>query len=167
MQVNRQTDRLTRLSTELVRRLQLLERQELAACCGVPLSRSVVLRVLARRGDRRMSALAEDLGVAQSTATRLVEPLVAEGLVERRRARDDGRAVEVALTAEGSRRARTVQAGSRRCCDGILERIPADRRQQVIDSLELVVKAVSDCCSPGCETSEKIENCQTDRGKGQ
>lgn len=167
MQVNRQADRLTRLSTELVRRLQLLERQELAACCGVPLSRSVVLRVLARRGDRRMSALAEDLGVAQSTATRLVEPLVAEGLVERRRARDDGRAVEVALTAEGSRRARTVQAGSRRCCDGILERIPADRRQQVIDSLELVVRAVSDCCSPGCETSEKIEDCQTDRGKRQ
>ena len=116
MQVNRQTDRLTRLSTELVRRLQLLERQELAACCGVPLSRSVVLRVLARRGDRRMSELAEELGVAQSTATRLVEPLVAEGLVERRRARDDRRAVEVALTAEGARRAQTVQAGSRRCC---------------------------------------------------
>jgi DNA-binding MarR family transcriptional regulator len=150
MQVNQQTDRLTRLSTELVRRLQLLERQELAACCGVPLSRSVVLKVLDRRGARRMSALAEELGVAQSTATRLVEPLVAEGLVERRRAPDDGRAVEVALTAEGSRRTRTVVAGSRRCCDG----------------LELVVRAVSDCCSPGCGTDKGIDNCQTDKGEG-
>jgi DNA-binding MarR family transcriptional regulator len=165
MQVNQQTDRLTRLSTELVRRLQLLERQELASCCGVPLSRSVVLRVLDRRGDQRMSALAEELGVAQSTATRLVEPLVADGLVERRRARDDGRAVEVALTAEGHRRAKTVLTGSRRCCEGILERIPADRRQQVIDSLELVVRAVSDCCSPGCGDTEKIGNCQTDKGE--
>ncbi|MGB5817169.1 MAG: hypothetical protein WBI27_18425, partial [Thermoanaerobaculia bacterium] len=67
----------------------------------------------------------------------------------------------------GHRRAKTVLAGSRRCCDGILERIPADRRQQVIDSLELVVKAVSDCCTPGCGDTEKNENCKTDKGEGQ
>ena len=166
MQVKQQTDRLTRLSTELVRRLQLLERQELASCCGVPLSRSVVLRVLDRRGDRRMSALAEELGVAQSTATRLVEPLVAEGLVERRRARDASLMSITPSRVTSPRRAKTVLAGSRRCCDGILERIPADRRQQVIDSLELVVKAVSDCCSPGCGADEGIDNCQTDKGEG-
>ena len=62
------------LCSTLVRRLRLLERSELS-CCGIPMSQAMVLQTLqANPEGQRMSEIAEALGVAQSTATRLVEP---------------------------------------------------------------------------------------------
>ena len=108
MQVNDQARRLGDLCTALVRRLRLLERSELS-CCGIPMSQAMVLQTLeASRDGRRMSEIAEALGVAQSTATRLVEPLVQEDRVERRPAPDDGRAVVIALTSKGRNSAREL-----------------------------------------------------------
>lgn len=150
MQVNSLTDRLSRLTTGLVRGLKLLERTELA-CCGLPVSQSMVLQSLARESSpQRMSEIAVALGVAQSTATRFVDPLVDQGLVERRAAADDGRVKVVALTPRGRALAREVVESAHRCSEGILERIPADRQQQVVDALEIVVDAVSECCSECC-----------------
>ena len=137
------------LITGLVRRLRLLERQEVS-CCGVPVARAMVLQALLRGGDLRMSVLADELGVAQSTATRLVDPLVRDGLIWRRRADDDGRAIEVGLTAKGHRRTKEVQAASLRCGSSILEQVPAGKRQQVIEAMEILVGAADTCCASGC-----------------
>ncbi len=150
MQVNQWVQRLSRLTTGLVRGLKLLERTELA-CCGLPVSQSMVLQSLASDVEpKRMSEIASALGVAQSTATRFVDPLVEQGLVERRPASDDGRAKVVALTSAGRDVADEVIAGSLRCSEGILERIPAEQQQQVVEALETVVTAVTDCCSECC-----------------
>jgi len=56
-------------------------------------------------GDRGMTvgALATRLVVHQSTASNLVEALENAGLVERRRDSDDGRVVNLYLTARGTR----------------------------------------------------------------
>ena len=144
------TDRLARLTTGLVRGLKLLERTELA-CCGLPVSQSMVLQSLARESrPKRMSEIAAALGVAQSTATRFVDPLVDQGLVERRAAADDGRAKVVALTSRGKAMAEEVVEGAHRCSEGILERIPVDQQHQVVDALEIVVDAVTECCSECC-----------------
>ena len=151
MQVNDQGQRLGDLCSALVRRLRLLERSELS-CCGIPMSQAMVLQTLeARPEGQRMSEIAETLGVAQSTATRLVEPLVREGRVERRRAADDGRAVVIALTARGSRAAAELSKLSQRWSDGVLSRIPSDQREEVIRALATVIEAVNDCCASGCE----------------
>lgn len=150
MQVNAQVRRLSSLTTGLVRGLKLLERTELA-CCGLPVSQSIVLQRLASGGEPlRMSEIASALGVAQSTATRFVEPLVGQGLVERRAAPDDGRAIVIALTQRGEEVAEEVIAGSLRCSEGILQRIPVQKRQEVVDALEMVVEAVTECCSECC-----------------
>jgi len=151
MQVNDQGQRLGVLCSELVRRLRLLERTEVA-CCGVPLSQAMVLQTLyARGGTRRMSEVAEALGVAQSTATRLVEPLVREGQVRREPAPDDGRVVMARLTPKGRQTAAELDRLSQRWSEGILGRIPAAKHDTVILALELVVDAVNDCCATGCE----------------
>lgn len=150
MQVNSQAQRLSGLTTGLVRGLKLLERTELA-CCGLPVSQSMVLQSLASSSTpKRMSEIATDLGVAQSTATRFVDPLVERGLVERRAAADDGRAIVIALTDRGGELAAEVIAGSLRCSEGILERIAPDDRRQVVDALERFVAAVTECCSECC-----------------
>lgn len=147
MQVSILTRRLAGLSSDLVRRLRLLERQEVA-CCGVPLSQGMVLQALLRAGGSlRMSELAVMLGVAQSTATRLVEPLVGQELVERRQGREDGRVVVIHLTPTGQQRAGVIEAGSLRWSEEILDRIPEPKRDQVVDALEMVVRAVNQCCS--------------------
>lgn len=151
MQVNDQGQQLGDLCSALVRRLRLLERSELS-CCGIPMSQAMVLQTLLTHPEgQRMSAIAEALGVAQSTATRLVEPLVREGRVERRPAPDDGRAVVIALTAKGDQAAAELSQLSQRWSEGILHRIPLDQRQAVIEALETVVEAVNDCCATGCE----------------
>jgi DNA-binding MarR family transcriptional regulator len=62
------------------------------------------LRVFAILRDRerlRMSALAEHLGLDRSTLSGLVARAEARGLLQRTADADDGRAVEVALTADG------------------------------------------------------------------
>ena len=139
------------LCSALVRRLRLLERSELS-CCGIPMSQAMVLQtLLAKPQGQRMSEVAEALGVAQSTATRLVEPLVREGQVERRPAPEDGRAVVIALTAKGDQSAAELNRLSQRWSEGILQRIPLGQRQAVIEALETVVEAVNDCCATGCE----------------
>lgn len=143
--------RLGELCSQLVRRLRLLERTEVA-CCGVPLSQAMVLQTLhTSGGSRRMSEVAEALGVAQSTATRLVEPLVRDGQVLRQAAPDDGRVVVARLTSQGRRTAAELDRLSQRWSEGILQRIPAARHDAVIAALELVVAAVQDCCATGCE----------------
>ena len=151
MQVNEASQRLGDLCSTLVRRLRLLERSELS-CCGIPMSQAMVLQTLeARPQGQKMSEVAEALGVAQSTATRLVEPLVREARVERGPAPDDGRAVVVQLTEKGRHAAAELSVLSSRWSQGILQRIPNQQQQSVIEALETVVAAVNDCCATGCE----------------
>lgn len=122
------------------------------ACCGVPMSQAMVLQTLqGDDGGQRMSAMAEALGVAQSTATRLVEPLVDQGMIKRQPAPDDGRAVVIRLTPKGHRTAAELARLSQRWSQSILQRIPSDQQGQIITALETVVEAVNDCCAVGCE----------------
>ena len=79
MQVNSQSHSLAGSVARLVRQLRILDRQE-SSCCGLPFAQGMVVQVL-REGGRRMSDVARELGVAQSTATRLVAPLERSGLV--------------------------------------------------------------------------------------
>lgn len=73
------------------------------AAAPVPLTvpQHRVLLLIATEGPRRVGALAADLGVNQSNASRLVDRLVGQRLVQRTRDRADGRASLAALTPEG------------------------------------------------------------------
>ena len=57
-----------------------------------------VLRLVSVRGPLAMHELAQLLGISRSSATEVVERLVAHGLLERRQDPIDRRAVQVALT---------------------------------------------------------------------
>ena len=152
MQVNDTPRQLAEVCSSLVRKLRLLERSELS-CCGIPMSQAMVLQTLeAHPEGQRMSEIADALGVAQSTATRLVEPLVREQRVERRPAPDDGRAVVIGLTPKGRYAAAELSQLSLRWSEGVLSRIPEIEHQNVITALVTVVEAVNECCLTGCET---------------
>ena len=115
------------------------------------MSQSMVLQSLVSEAKPlRMSQIADALGVAQSTATRFVDPLVEQGKVVREPAPDDGRAVVIRLTDKGAALASDLSAGSMRCSEGILARIPVEKQKEVIEAVEVVVDAISDCCAECC-----------------
>ena len=69
-----------------------------------PLAWYDVLWALHRSGKTlRMGELADAATISRSGLTRLVDRLEAEGLLERRPAKDDRRAIDVTITAAGSR----------------------------------------------------------------
>jgi DNA-binding MarR family transcriptional regulator len=84
--------------TDLTRRLDA----ELEAAHRVSLAEHTVLwQLLMGGGHLRMSELAETVLLSPSGVSRLVDRLVAEGLIERRPCDQDGRAVHAAITGRG------------------------------------------------------------------
>lgn len=69
--------------------------------------------VLASEAPRNLTAIAEDLDVHPSNATRLCDRLVNAGLLRRERAADDRRQVVVTLTAQGKRLVDTAMSHRR------------------------------------------------------
>ena len=67
-----------------------------------------VLVLLASQGEQSVSALAGQLGVNASNASRVCDRLQRLGLVTRRRSTTDARSVKVALTSEGTQVLRAV-----------------------------------------------------------
>ena len=83
--------------------------QESAFCAGVTFSQFFILDQVAATGGRlALAELHSALEVEKSTTTRLVAPLVKQGLVSRRRSRQDSRAVELSLTPQGREVLKTV-----------------------------------------------------------
>jgi DNA-binding MarR family transcriptional regulator len=70
---------------------------------GLTLSQYGLLEPLADRADARVSELAEQAGIAPSTASRMLDALERRGIVARRRDAEDRRGVTVALTRTGER----------------------------------------------------------------
>jgi DNA-binding MarR family transcriptional regulator len=86
-----------------VSRLNEILAEEMYAETGMSLERYGILLRLAQaeNGAMRPSELADCLPLTRSGTTRLVDRLVADGLVERRSHETDGRGFLVALTTEG------------------------------------------------------------------
>jgi DNA-binding MarR family transcriptional regulator len=92
----------------------------------VPQHRLLVL--VSSEGPRRMGRLAEDLGVNQSNASRLVDRLVEQGLVRRVPDPEDGRASLVEVTDEGRALLDAVNEHRLTELRAIVEEMPARSR---------------------------------------
>lgn len=100
------------------------------------------LDLLSRRDDRPMKELAARLRVDPSTATRAVQRLEADGLVERYSSADDGRVVLVRITAEGTRRHDDVAARRSTAMMHILSEFEPGERAKLADLLDRFVESV-------------------------
>jgi len=94
---------------------------------GITWSQLRALRTV-DRCDRaiRMSELASRLGIARRSATSVVDDLVGHGLLERRDDPADRRAVEVAVTAAGTRLLRRLAARRRSAAQEVTAALPPD-----------------------------------------
>lgn len=109
------------------------------------------LDLLTRRNDRPMKELAARLRVDPSTATRAVQRLEADGLVERYTSPQDGRVVLVRITDEGTRRHDDVAARRSTAMMHILSEFePGERAllalllDRFVESVDTVVARMGD-----------------------
>ena len=135
----------------LVRRFALSERADIA-CCGVTVAQAATLGALRTEGSLRQTELGRRLGITASTLTRNLDRLVEGGLVERRADPGDGRAARVVLTRAGAAAAREVERQEAAFARSILQRLPEERRGDVLASVALLIDAVREAtgrCCPG------------------
>ena len=113
-----------------------------AVCCGtVTVPQCIALQALLP-GDRMVSELASHAGVSNSAMTRLVDGLEKKGWVQRTRSETDRRKVTIGLTESGEAEAGRLRSATARCGEVLLDAVPADKRDQVLESLTLVRQAL-------------------------
>ena len=135
----------------LVRRFAIAERADVN-CCGLTVAQSATLEVLRAEGPLRLAALGRRLGITPSTLTRNLARLLDAGLVTRDSDPEDSRAGRVALTAAGRKAAEEVERREEAFARSILDRLPVDRQDAVLDALSdllLAVREATEGCCPG------------------
>ncbi len=102
--------------------------QEALAPWDITPSQLRAMRVLARHGEMRLSALSEHLRIAARSATEVADALEARGLVERRPDPGDRRATLVELTGHGTSVLDAIRAVSGTAAERAFDRLSqADR----------------------------------------
>jgi len=139
---------MDRFADDLKGRLRLLaqvmERRQRRdnTTLGLTSTQVRALSELLDQEDMPTGALAEKMGLAPSTVTRICDVLVRKGLVTRKQARGDRRRVNLSLTAPGFRTARELDRWEAAAIDRIATGISSDRRTELLENLELLVHAL-------------------------
>jgi len=103
----------------------------------------LLIELLFEQGATPTGELAGRLGLDTSTVTRLVDVLVRERVLRRRRNETgDRRRVYVSLTTKGAELGRNLIACADAYCERILEHIPVKKRTEVVSALGLLVEAL-------------------------
>lgn len=86
--------------------------------------------------------LVEKTGIDRSTLADLVKRLVENGLLQRRRTREDARANALRISANGRRALLASQTAAAQADAGILAALPMERRRAFLKDLELISNAM-------------------------
>ncbi|UCH93442.1 MAG: MarR family transcriptional regulator [Candidatus Aminicenantes bacterium] len=140
--------KFSRLVGELFRKLNLLNRDQ-KVCYGITLSQCCAIETLEQKGLLSMNELSQHQGVTLSTMTRVVDVLVRDGVFQRVSSPGDRRKVCIELTEEGKNLAEKLKKCTEAYTKEILAQIPVDRQSQVIESVDLLIKAI-ESVNPKC-----------------
>lgn len=116
---------------------------------SVTLPQFRTLVVLDAHGALNLNRLAERLEVNNSSAVRMIDRLLAAGLVTRRENPDNRREVILGLTAEGEATVRRVTSRRRRDIDRIVARMPSGERSELIAALRAFSEAADEPSTDG------------------
>jgi DNA-binding MarR family transcriptional regulator len=105
----------------------------------IPQFRTLV--ILSNRGPVKLATLAGLLDVQPSTTGRMVDRLVAAGLLDRRQNPDSRRELVVDLTARGREVVSAVTAVRRRTLADVVQRMPSADRHGLVRALSAFTRA--------------------------
>jgi DNA-binding MarR family transcriptional regulator len=110
----------------------------------VTLTQYRTLVVLASRGPQNLAGLADAVGVAPATATRMCDRLVRKDLIRRRTERDDRRQLRVALTVKGRSLVDAVTGRRRQEIARIMNEIPVEQQAVLVQALGRLASAAGE-----------------------
>jgi DNA-binding MarR family transcriptional regulator len=152
----------------LVRSFCVAENNEIR-CCGVTPAQCLALLALRPgccgaddgQGLTTMRHMTAALGVSPGTATRVIDNLVRDGLVERCENPADRRNVCLRSTAKGESVIDSLEECYTRFWTTVFEDVPPERLGDMLDTLELLVDAVDRaseaCCAPNGERNTRTK----------
>ncbi len=138
---------ISRLLHDLTGILKLLNRDE-KLCYGLTWPQAFTVEALAG-GALTMGELGTRMGVAESTATRILNVLVRDGLVERKPGESDRRQVRASLTAKGRTMAQKLVACRERGIAELIAPLSSAQRKNLVAAMETVKSAMAggkSCC---------------------
>lgn len=132
----------------LVRNLDILEKTE---CCstGTTLAQCHAIVEVGRAEEISLNELADLLTLDKSTMSRTINNLVEEGIAIRQSHSEDRRYISINLTEKGVELFNSIEGSMEEYYQSIFKSIPEANREQVLESLELLIGAVkkNKCCS--------------------
>lgn len=140
MKIREQAKNLRESTRELVRNLSLLD-SDRASCCGVTLVQCHAIVEIGRMGKTSPSLLAERLRLERSTVTRVVDNLVAQGLVLREPDQGDRRALVLSLTDKGCDFFISTENAMEEFYGSIMEKIPSHEHKALVSGIRTIAKA--------------------------
>lgn len=138
---------LREMIRQIERRLGILDERELS-CCGVSMAQCHALVEIGRAGQISLNELAELLNLDNSTMSRTVNNLVVRELACRDIDPQDRRYITISLTEAGASMHRSIEKGMTIYYGNILNGIPAEKQEQVLESLQLLLESFKKnlCC---------------------
>ncbi len=140
---NQGSDYLRELLRILVRNLGVLGKSD-TSCYGVTIAQCHALVEIGRNQQISLIDLAVLLELDKSTLSRTVNNLVAADLVTREIDSKNRRYISIQLTDKGSEVFKGIEDSMHGYYSTIYKSIPEDKRMQVLDSLEILVKSIKD-----------------------
>ncbi len=128
---------------KLMHYLNAEESRELTGL-GITPSQINALLVLYFHDDLTMGKLSQEIYLAESAATRLVNRLVNLNLVKRRGDEKDRRIVRVALTSYGRQLSRLVFERRSHRFNNLAQRLDENERENLVVSLQTVMRVFED-----------------------
>ncbi|GFP74324.1 MarR family winged helix-turn-helix transcriptional regulator [Clostridium fungisolvens] len=139
--------KLRELIRMLERKLGILQDSGFS-CCQITMSQCHALVEIGRAKGISLNELAELLNLENSTMSRTVNNLVTNELVKRDIDPEDRRYVTISLTDKGNDIYQEIEEEMNVYFTKIYEAIPADKRQQVLESIDILLESIdkSSCC---------------------
>jgi len=133
--------RLRETTRILIRKLGVLERSG-AICCSITLTQCHAIVETGRKEKISVNDLAQLLNLDKSTVSRTVDQLVNQDMLLRETDLNDRRYVSLRLTDKGSKLFQSIEFRMETYFNDILGRIPVDKQEQVVQSLQLLSEAL-------------------------
>lgn len=131
----------------LERKFGALEENEVI-CCGITMAQCHALVEIGRVKSISLNELAQILNLENSTMSRTVNSLVNNDLVKREIDPSDRRYVMISLTSNGVKLFNGIEEGMNLYFKKVYGSIPESKREQVIESLQILLDAIreNECC---------------------
>ena len=155
----------SKLLRETMRRLErriVMDEDHLKSCCGISLTQCHAMVEIGRAGSISVRSLSEKMGLDNSTVSRAVDTLVNKGIAHRETDPNNRRFVTISLTGMGQTEFRGIESSMSVYYEKVLGAVVKEKRDQVLESIQLLLQAVCEVGVGEIELSKSDEGlCQT------